>query len=104
MQVTFEKEYLKTLYETGATDKKHRFQPDIVSRYQRCVDLMLASDIAGLKKIRSLNFEELQGDKKGVFSIRVNIKYRIEFTIMELDTEPVITVCNIIDLSNHYKD
>ena len=30
MIVTFDKEYLKELYESGKTnDKKHRFQPDI---------------------------------------------------------------------------
>ena len=34
MVVTFDKEYLKELYEFGkANDKKHRFQPDIVRRY-----------------------------------------------------------------------
>ena len=35
MVVTFDKEYLKELYEFGkANDKKHRFQPDIVRRYK----------------------------------------------------------------------
>ena len=29
MLVTFEKEYLKLLYSTGKSDKKHRFQPEI---------------------------------------------------------------------------
>ena len=33
MIVTFEKDYLRDLYETGKADKKHRFQPDIVKRY-----------------------------------------------------------------------
>lgn len=32
MIVTFDKEYLRELYETGKGDKKHRFQPDIVKR------------------------------------------------------------------------
>ncbi|MDR3118706.1 MAG: addiction module killer protein, partial [Mediterranea sp.] len=35
MEIKFDKAYLWELYETGATtDKKHRFQPDIVTRYQ----------------------------------------------------------------------
>ena len=39
MVVTFDKEYLKELYEFGkANDKKHRFQPDIVRRYKRCIE------------------------------------------------------------------
>ncbi len=40
MIVTFDKEYLKVLYEQGQDDKKHRFQPSIVSRYKRCVDYL----------------------------------------------------------------
>ena len=105
MFVTFEKTYLQDLYEKGKTsDKKHRYQPDIVNRYVKCVDLMRAvPDITSLAKYNSLNYELLKGDKKGISSIRVNDKYRIEFTIEETMDEPVITVCNIIELSNHYK-
>ena len=42
MIVTFEKEYLRDLYEKGqVSDKKHRFQPQIVKKYTRIVDLMI---------------------------------------------------------------
>lgn len=35
MEIRFEKEYLRQLYEEGkTTDKKYRFQPHIVKRYQ----------------------------------------------------------------------
>ena len=35
MIVTFEQEYLRSLYEKGKTDdKKHRFQPEIVRKYK----------------------------------------------------------------------
>lgn len=47
----------------------------------------------------SLHYEKLNGNKAGVSSIRVNDQYRIEFTV----SESVITVCNILELSNHYK-
>ena len=89
MFITFEETYLQDLYEKGKTgDKKHRYQPDIVRRYQ---------------KYNSLNYEVLKGDKNGISSIRVNDKYRVEFTVRETMEEPIIIVCNIIDLSNHYK-
>lgn len=105
MFVTFEEKYLQDLYEKGKTDdKKHRFQPDIVKRYKKCVDIMKrVPNITSLAKYNSLNYELLKGDKNGISSIRVNDKYRIEFTINETLNKPVITVCNIIDLSNHYK-
>lgn len=105
MTVTFEEEYLHELYEYGRTnDKKHRYQPDIVKRYRRCIQLMKnTATIASLSKYNSLSYEELKGDKKGVSSIRVNDKYRIEFTVRDSIEEPVVTICNILELSNHYK-
>lgn len=105
MIVTFEEEYLQELYEKGTTaDKKHRYQDDIVRRYRKGIDFLLdAQNVQDLRKINSLNYEVLKGDKKGLSSIRVNNKYRIEFTVRETIEEPIVTVCNIIELSNHYK-
>jgi proteic killer suppression protein len=104
MIVTFEEAYLKELYEYGkASDKKHRFQPDIVKRYKdRIRFLMAASSKEELYPIKSLHFEALQGNKQGKFSVRVNQQYRIEFTLDENTEQPVLTICNITDLSNHY--
>lgn len=105
MLVTFEHKYLQELYQTGkASDKKHRFQPDILKKYRRCIDVLIsANNIESLYKINSLNYEALSGDKKGISSIRVNDQFRIEFIVLQMETEPIITVCNIIELSNHYK-
>lgn len=104
MIVTFDKEYLKELYESGkAKDKKHRFQPDIVKRYKRCIDyLKWATSKEALFSINSLHFEALTGDKSGRFSVKVNDKYRIEFTLTEYPDESILTICNIVELSNHY--
>lgn len=104
MVVTFEYAYLRELYEAGNTsDRKHRFQPDIVKCYRRRIDtLVAASSPETLYQFNSLNFEALTGDKAGRFSIRVNNKYRIEFTISEEADRPLISICNILELSNHY--
>ena len=45
----------------------------------------------------------LKGDKAGISFVRVNNKYRVEFTVRDSIEEPIVTVCNIIELSNHYK-
>lgn len=105
MVVTFEEIYLQELYEKGKTsDKKRRYQPDIVRRYQKCINFLLnAIKVEDLMQINSLNYEALKGDKKGISSVRVNDKYRIEFTVKETIEEPIVTICNIIELSNHYK-
>ncbi|GHV22797.1 hypothetical protein FACS1894174_07900 [Bacteroidia bacterium] len=69
MIVVFECKYLKELYETGkSVDKKYRFQPEIVRKYRRCIDILFdASGIEALYKINSLNYEILKGEKSGYF-------------------------------------
>ena len=105
MIVTFEEEYLQMLYDLGKSgDKKHRFQPEIIRKYQICIRYLLGtSNVEALFAIKSLNYEVLKGDKSGISSIRVNKQYRIEFTVTEQGAEFIVTVCNILELSNHYK-
>ena len=105
MEIKFDKEYLRQLYEEGKTsDKKHRFQPNIITRYQlRIKVLEQAQGVEELYALNSLHYEMLKGDKAGISSIRVNDKYRIEFTVERISSETVVKICNILDLSNHYK-
>ena len=105
MIVIFDKDYLEELYSKGKTDdKRHRFQPDIVKRYKKRVDILKrALNIEELFTIHSLNYEVLKGDKAGISSIRVNNQYRIEFTVSNQDSETIVYICNILELSNHYK-
>jgi len=105
MEITYDKGYLYDLYHKGKTDdKKHRFQPQIIKKYIRVIDtLKSAEKIEDLFKLNSLNYEALSGDKKGLESVRVNDQYRIEFKSSTIVNETVVTICNIIDLTNHYK-
>ena len=106
MIVKFEKEYLSELYYTGkCNDKKHRYQPHIVKNYiKRIITLNETNKIEDLYSIHSLNYEILQGDKKGISSIRINDQYRLEFKIsIDSEKEPIITICTIKDITNHYK-
>jgi len=105
MIVTFEEEYLENLYKKGETGvKKYRFQPQVVRGYQKGVKYLIqAQRKEDLFPFKSLHFEALRGDKEGRFSIKANDQYRIEFTLTETDDEPVVTICNIMELSNHYK-
>ncbi len=104
MKVNFSKAYLRDLYVSGKADKKHCYQPQIVKKYIRVIDLMIAEDsILGLAKYKSLNYEHLIGDKLGLSSVRVNDQYRIEFEEEMENGKMIATICNITDLSNHYK-
>lgn len=105
MYIEFDKDYLRELFEYGKTsDKKHRYQPEIIRGYKKCIMyLKRANNVEQLYPIRSLNYEVLQGDKKGVSSVRINRKYRLEFTVREAFNERIVTICRLLDISNHYK-
>ena len=93
------------LYADGkVSDKKHRFQPQIVSKYVKVVNLMKQQEnVLGLMKYGSLQYEKLHGDKEGKSSVRVNDQYRIEFIETVEEGKQIATICNITELSNHYK-
>lgn len=105
MKIVFEKKYLSELYYKGKTsNKKYRFQPDVIKRYRLRIEILESADcIEDLFPINALGYQVLKGDKVGISSIRVNDKYRIEFSVSKIERETVITVCNILELSNHYK-
>jgi proteic killer suppression protein len=105
MEIEFVEEYLEQLYVDGkARSKKHRFQPQVIKKYKESIDrLRAAKRIEELYVLKSLNYEKLSGDKKGIESIRVNDQYRIEFISRKEGEDPnVITICSITELSNHY--
>lgn len=105
MEIKFDKKYLEELYLEGKTsEKKHRFQPQIIAKYRKTIDLLESvSVVEDLFRYHSLRYEALGGDKAGLESVRVNDQYRIEFKTTIVVSEIVVTVCNIIELSNHYK-
>lgn len=105
MLIEFDKDYLRELFEQGrASDKKHRYQPEIIRDYRKCVMfLKRASSVEQLFPIRSLNYEVLQGEKKGISSVRINLQYRLEFTVRNVMGEQIVTICRLLEISNHYK-
>lgn len=105
MIVVFTKKYLKELYTEGkASEKKYRFQPQIVSRYIRVISLMQAiENVLGLMKYGSLHYERLHGEKEGLSSVRVNDQYRIEFREEIEEGRTIATIVEIEDLSKHYE-
>ena len=105
MFIEYEKEYLKELYEQGkCKDKKHRFQPQVIQKYQKRVDTLIGATCKeDLFPFKSLRFEALHGDKEGIFSVRVDAQYRLEFKLEESNEDVRITICRLTELSNHYK-
>ena len=105
MYIEFDKDYLRELYADGKTsDKKHRYQPEVIRNYQKVVFVLSSVNVVtDLFKNKALNYEALQGNKKGVSSVRINHKYRLEFTVREVMNEQIVTVCRLLEISNHYE-
>ena len=76
----------------------------MIRGYERAIQqLESAENLEELYRYKALNYEKLQGNKKGISSIRATQKYRIEFTEHNNGIDSTITICNILELSNHYK-
>ena len=103
MEIRFDKEYLEELYNNGRTkNKKYRFQPQVVKKYQKRIDTLAGiTRIEELFTLNSLNFEALESS--GNYSIRIDYHYRLEFQVSNSETEPIITICLIMDITNHYE-
>jgi proteic killer suppression protein len=105
MEIVFEKEYLRELFYEGKTsDKKHRFQPQIVKKYIRTIDLMRrVANVLALSEYGGLHYEHMHGDKKGVSSVRINDQYRIVFNEILQGEQTIAEIVSIAELSNHYQ-
>lgn len=64
--------------------------------------LISANRIEDLFVFNSLNFEAIDPINK-IFSIRIDYHYRLLIQIRITDTEPIVTIANILDISNHYQ-
>lgn len=103
MEIKFDKEYLEELYEQGRTkNKKYRFQPQVIKKYQKRIDTLAGvTRIEELFTLNSLNFEALESS--GNYSIRIDYHYRLEFQVSNSESKPIVTICLITDITNHYQ-
>ena len=103
MEVNFANTNLEKLYAGLPVTGKLKYSKEVIVKFQAKVEILKnAESMVELRLFRSLNFEALKGDKKGLYSIRVDLKYRLEFRI-EKNKITVSEIIFIEDLSNHYK-
>lgn len=103
MIISFNNQYLEKLYEGKHVPGKPRYNQNVVLKFKKTVLMLrLADSIQEIKKFRGLNFENLKGDLKGFYSVRVDLQYRLILSIEKNDVV-IEDVLIIEDLSNHYK-
>ena len=107
MKVKFSSEELESFYTTPLESLKGKlpFSKDIIRQYKKKVQLLVSVDaVNDLKQFRSLNFEALKGDRKGKYSIRLNIQYRLIFSIeKEKNGDYAIEIILLTEISKHYE-
>ena len=103
MIIKFANSYLKKLYSNEQVKGKPVYGSEVVEKFRERVLLMeQLESTKHLRQYKSLHFEALKGNKKGLYSIRVNKQYRIEFHI-EKDTLTLMEIVLIEELSKHYE-
>ena len=103
MEIHFNNAYLEKLYVGLPVGGKPKYNDELIEKFRKKIMLLQnAESTTELRQIRSLNFEALKGDKKGIYSIRVDLKYRLEFTI-EKEKIRLTEIVIVEDLSNHYR-
>lgn len=103
MQVHFNNDYLEKLYSNQPLKGKPAFSTEVVIQFKKTVlKIKLAESTVELRQQKGLHFEALKGDKKGLYSVRVNKQYRLEFKI-ENDKITLLEIILIENLSKHYE-
>ena len=75
-----------------------RFPISVInSLRQKLVVIRAAPDERTLRNWKSLHYEKLKGDREGQRSIRINIKWRLVFTIDEDRSPKTIVVLKVED-------
>lgn len=99
----FKDTYLEKLYAGLPLSGKPKYNDDIMERFRkRVIVLEHTENTIELRKLKSLHFEVLKKDKKGLYSVRVDLKYRLEFFI-EKDKIELNEIVLIDNLSDHYR-
>ncbi|HEY6975838.1 MAG TPA: type II toxin-antitoxin system RelE/ParE family toxin [Chitinophagaceae bacterium] len=79
------------------------YSKEVIIQFKKTVlKLEQIENTTQLRQLKSLNFEALRGDKKGLYSVRVNKQYRLEFKI-ETDSITLVEIALIERLSKHYE-
>ncbi len=102
MQIRFNDEYLEKIYSNQPVKGKPIFSEQVILQFKKNVlKIKHAENTVELRQQKGLRFEALKGDKKGLYSVRVNKQYRLEFKI-ENDIITLVEIILIEHLSKHY--
>lgn len=100
MKIRFQDEHLGMLAEKDSKGKS-KFPNEVITAFRKKLFFIKgATNTQDLRAMSSLHFEKLVEKRySGMYSIRLNISYRLIFSI---DQEDNLEVIIIEEISNHY--
>ena len=103
MEVEFRKKELVDFYEGRKVKRKElKSNNSLRKSYIKTVKkIQNAPNLNDLKRIASLNLENLTGDLKGLSSVRINDKFRLIIELVANENDEV-SLIGIEEISNHY--
>ncbi|MGE5521184.1 MAG: type II toxin-antitoxin system RelE/ParE family toxin [Candidatus Dadabacteria bacterium] len=104
MIIQFRNLYLEKLFEGKTVPGKPKYRESVIVSFKKTILMLQFLDsISELKKFKGLHFKALKGTLKGYYSVRVNIQYRLIFSIEEDQSVMIKEILVIEDLSKHYE-
>ena len=106
MEIKFQKTYLEDIYQGNTKPyKEYKSNKQLVSQYVKTINKLKAiTQIEQLYQIKSLRYEKLTGNLKGLSSVAVNMQYRIIFKeVASTSNKLIIDILEIEELSKHYE-
>lgn len=102
MIIKFNNLYLEALAKDEAKGKP-KYNDNVINKFRKTLKILEhAPHTKSLWTLNGLGFERLKGDKKDVFSVRVDYNYRLTFKI-EQDVIKIKEILIINGLTNHYQ-
>lgn len=102
MKFSFSDKQLELLYTEGKS-KKLNFSTSIIKKFTERVNRISASQtVHDLSEPKSMHFKKMTGTED-LHSIRINIQYRLEFSIEFIDEKKLKANIVIHRISNHYE-
>ncbi|MEP6512357.1 MAG: type II toxin-antitoxin system RelE/ParE family toxin [Parafilimonas sp.] len=94
---------MKNLYENEQIKGKPLYNKEVINQFRERVLLIeQAENTKQLREFKSLHLEALKGNKKGLYSIRINKQYRLGFKI-DKNILNLLEIILIEDSYKHYK-
>ncbi|MEA3347589.1 MAG: type II toxin-antitoxin system RelE/ParE family toxin [Pseudomonadota bacterium] len=103
MEFGFANKHLEDLYTKGSSKKFKFMDKKLCEKFvERIGRIESAETIYDLREPPSMEFEALQGYENR-FSIRMNIKHRLEFEIDFEDEDKTFGFVTVVTVSKHYE-